>query len=77
MFNQLKKLLSIKKDGYLNLFKAFDDIVSVEALCKMLNIGKNTAYALLRNGKIKFVRIGKVYKIPKKYVIEYIKNNCQ
>ena len=74
MFNTKQNILSIKKGGYLNLFKAFDDIVSVEELCKMLHIGRNKACELLRSRKIKSVRIGKVYKIPKKYVIEYLEN---
>ena len=47
-------------------------MVSVEQLCAMLKIGRNTAYELLRSGKIKAVRIGRQYRIPKKWVIEYL-----
>lgn len=54
------------------IFKDYPDVVSVEQLCAMLKIGKNTAYGLLRSGKIKAVRIGRQYRIPKKWVIEYI-----
>lgn len=74
MMQFIKKLLSIKKGGYLKIFEGIEDIVSVSQLCKMLHIGKNTAYDLLRNGEIKSVKIGKVYKIPKKCVIEYLEN---
>ena len=74
MRNLLEKLFSVKKKAQLNLFTTFRDIVSVKELCKMLSIGKNTAYELLQSGDIKSIRIGKVYKIPKKYVIEYIQN---
>jgi len=74
MINLLEKLFSVKKKAQLNLFTTFGDIVSVKELCKMLSIGKNTAYELLQSGDIKSIRIGKVYKIPKKYVIEYIQN---
>lgn len=38
----------------------------------MLHIGKNTAYALLKSGEIKAVRIGRQYRIPKKWVVQYV-----
>lgn len=47
-------------------FNSYLDILSVNQLCEILGIGKNTAYRLLQNGKIKSIRIGKIYKIPKK-----------
>lgn len=40
-------------------------------MCEALHIGKNTAYHLLKTNQIKYRRIGKVYKIPKKNIIEY------
>lgn len=52
-------------------------MVTVEQLCKMLNIGKNTAYTLLKSGQIKSVRIGGKYAIPTKWVENYLKGNCQ
>lgn len=70
MFNIFSKY----KKGFINLFNGYKDIVSVNELCEMLNIGKNTAYELLQSGAIKSIKIGKVYKIPKKYVQEYIEN---
>jgi len=35
-------------------------------------IGKKTAYELLKRGTIHYVKIGKSFKIPKIYVIEYL-----
>ncbi len=55
------------------MFRKYRDILTVKELCEVLCIGKNTAYKLLKSGEIKSVRIGKVYKIPKIYVIEYLK----
>jgi len=55
------------------MFKGYPDVVTVKQLCKMLNIGKNSAYELIHSGKLKCVKIGKVYKIPKKYIIEYLR----
>ena len=44
-----------------------------EDLCEILNIGKNTAYKLLKNNDIPNRRLGKKYIIPKFGVIEYLK----
>lgn len=57
------------------MLKNYKDILSVEDLCEILSIGKNTAYRLLRLGEIKSVRIGKVYKIPKECLINYLKKS--
>lgn len=54
------------------MFEEYPDVVSVEQLCKMLNVGKNTAYSLIHSGAIKAIRIGHQYRIPKKYIIEYL-----
>ena len=48
------------------------DILTVEELMELLNIGKNTAYSLLESGEIKAFRIGRMWKIPRKSVYDYI-----
>lgn len=48
------------------------EIMSIEEVMEALNIGKNTVYRLLTSGDIMAFRIGKVWKIPKKSVMEYI-----
>lgn len=57
-----------------NTFKEYSDVVSVEQMTEMLDIGRNTAYKLLNNGSIKSIRIGRVHKIPKQSVISYLNN---
>jgi excisionase family DNA binding protein len=59
------------------IFRRCPDIVTVGQLCKMLNIGRNTAYALLQSGQIKSARIGGKYAIPTKWVEDYLKANCR
>ena len=56
----------------MTMLNKYPDVLNVKQLCEVLDIGKNTAYKLLKNGEIKSVKIGHVYKIPKKYVKEYI-----
>ena len=52
--------------------RKFSDILTVKELMDYLAVGKNTAYELLKTKKIKSIRIGRVYKIPKSEVQEYI-----
>lgn len=54
------------------MFNEYEELITLEELQTILSIGKNTAYDLLRTKKIKAFRIGRVWKIPKKSVEEYI-----
>lgn len=53
----------------------YSDLISVDEFCSMLGIGKNTAYRILNDKKIKAFRIGRNWKIPRQSVIDYIYNN--
>ena len=55
-----------------DLFKEYPDIVEISQLSEMLNISKYSAYKLITENKIKHLVIGRKYRIPKVYVIEYI-----
>lgn len=52
--------------------RKYDDVLTIADLMDYLAVGKNTAYTLIREGKIKSFRIGRNYKIPKQAVIDYI-----
>lgn len=58
-----------------NTFSDYPEIVSVRQLQMMLKIGRNKAYALIDNGDIKTVRIGRIHKIPKINIIDYLNKN--
>lgn len=51
-----------------------NDIMRFEEVMEYLDIGKNTLYGLLKNGEINAFKIGKVWKIPRKSVEDYINN---
>ena len=44
----------------------------VEDLTSILDIGRNTAYELVRCGTIRSIRIGKQLRIPKQALIDYL-----
>ena len=54
------------------IFKEYNDVVTIEEIMRMLNIGRSTVYQLLKNGKLYSVKIGKKYIVPKQTVIDFI-----
>lgn len=50
----------------------FKDVLTVEELCEALKISKRLAYDLIRDGTIPVRRIGRIYRIPKIAVINYL-----
>ena len=57
---------------YNDLFREYNDVVDIDDLQKMLKIGRSTAYEIVKNGRIKTVKIGKRYIIPKQSVMEFL-----
>ena len=55
----------------------YGDIMTVEGLMDYLSIGRTTAYKLLQSGKIKVLRIGRIYRISKESVDEYVRNESK
>lgn len=49
-------------------------LMTLEELCDALMIGKNAAYRLLIEGKIKAFRIGRIWKIPRFSLMEYLRS---
>ncbi len=56
-------------------YRSFDELpltLRVEDLTSILDIGRNTAYELVRCKKIRSIRIGKQLRIPKDALVEYL-----
>ena len=47
-------------------------VLSVEDLADVLGIGINSAYELVRSGKVGSIRIGRQYKIPQNALKTYL-----
>jgi excisionase family DNA binding protein len=50
----------------------FPDILTFDQFCEALQIGRSLAYSLLHNGQIQFKMIGRAYRIPKRYILQYL-----
>ena len=57
------------------LCKSIDELpisLRVEDLMPILGIGRNTAYELVRTGKIRSVRVGRQLRIPRDAVVAFL-----
>lgn len=57
------------------MLKDYPEILTIQELCEVLNIGKNTAYSLLQAKQIKGFKIGSNWKIPKIAIEDYIRQS--
>ena len=56
-------------------YRSYDELpltLRVEDLMSILDIGRNTAYELVRCGKIRSIRIGRQLRIPKDAIQDYL-----
>ena len=56
-------------------YHSFEELpltLRVEDLMPILGIGRNTAYELVRSGKIRSIRIGRRLRIPKDAIQDYL-----
>ena len=54
-------------------FNKYPDLVNVEQMCEMLGgVSTKTGYRLLKDGTIKSFVVGRRYRIPKLYILEYL-----
>ena len=54
------------------MFAEYDDLMTTEEACTALKIGYNYLYQLLNTGKLKAYRCGRIWRIPKIAIENYI-----
>ena len=57
------------------MFNDYPDILTVDEACEILRIGYNAIYANLNSGKLRAYRNGRVWRIPKQSVINFVTEN--
>ncbi len=54
------------------MFDYYDTLITTEEAAELLGCGMNTIYKILKSGKLKAMRIGRIWKIPRRAIQEYI-----
>ena len=57
------------------MLENYGDVLTTDEVCEILRIGYNSLYELLRNEKLKGYRNGRVWRIPKEAIKNYIISN--
>ena len=52
-------------------------LMTLDELCETLMIGRSTAHQLMKSGELGAFRIGRIWKIPKAGVIDYLQERRQ
>ena len=63
-----------------NKYRSLDDLpvtLRVEELMPILGIGRNTAYELVRSGKLSSIRVGRQIRIPKAEVLRFLNTHAR
>lgn len=55
------------------MFDLYDDLMTADDACEALKIGKKTLYGLLNRHELKGYRNGRIWRIPKEALMEYVK----
>ncbi len=61
-----------QRDAYRLMLKEYPDVMNVEQVSQVLGVSTKTCYALLREGKLQSLKIGRAYRIPKAHLISYL-----
>ncbi len=64
----------LSESSYLSYFTEYPDIVSVYELSQMLGICRVSAYELVNSGRIKGIKIGRIWRIPKRSIYQYLED---
>lgn len=60
------------ESGERAVLENFEDILTPSEAAEALRVGMNRIYQILENGELKGFRNGRVWRVPKQAVIEYI-----
>jgi excisionase family DNA binding protein len=59
---------------YTEMFRNEPDVLTVPEAAKLLRIGKNQAYELVKNGKLSAIKLGKKFIVPKSALVDFCRN---
>ena len=60
---------------YSVMFREYPDALTPQQVQEMLGIGRRKTYELLQSSRLQSVRMGRIYRVPKLTVIDYLCGN--
>ena len=62
-----------KNEGRRDMLNSADDFLTVDEACELMKIGHNAIYKLLRSGELQGIRNGRVWRVPKYSIVDFVK----
>jgi excisionase family DNA binding protein len=62
----------MQNEIYKTVMKELPDLLTVEQLSEALGVSTKTCYILLKEEKIKHIKVGRFFRIPKLNLLEYL-----
>ena len=54
------------------MLENYRDVLVIEDIMDILQIGRNSAYKLINSGEIRALRVGRNIRIPKVFLLDYL-----
>lgn len=61
----------------MDIMQDYSDLLTTQEACEALRIGYNTLYHLLHSGQLKGYRCGRVWRIPKVAIVDFILDSAK
>ena len=65
--------VKITRKTYNSVFQGYPDVLNVQQVGELLGISTKTVYRLLNEGTLTSLKVGRAFKVPKFYLLQYIK----
>jgi excisionase family DNA binding protein len=58
---------------YRSTFKGYPDVLDVPHVAEILGVSSKTVYGLLAKGTLNSLKVGRAFKVPKLYLMQYLR----
>jgi excisionase family DNA binding protein len=62
-----------QEKAYRIMLKRYPDVLDMKQMCEILGISLKTGYGLIQENKIECLKVGRSYRIPKPFLLSYLR----
>lgn len=62
-----------QEKAYRIMLRSYPDVLDIKQMCEILGISTKTGYALIQENKIESLKVGRAYRIPKPFLLSYLR----
>ena len=62
-----------QEKAYRIMLRNYPDVLDIKQMCEILGISTKTGYALIQTNKIESLKVGRAYRIPKPFLLQYLR----